>query len=448
MKRNLRLLLCSTLLVGFACLEGGANQNGQRSGNREGGIQLWLGDIAIDSDGRYFLSRTDDHLVVGDLEIGALSVVDEIPVPEVLVFRPDDTAGFYAVNVKVDDDGTPRETITSFDLDRRAILWQRRLNRWDFTMDVTKDGDRLILTSGTSIVILDAADGVQVGEVTLDQTAADVDVISDDRIVVMEQSVFDATSNLPSARVSVWSARDGSPVCETTIDNCDSELVVTPDGARAFIAPTRCQRDPISVVDLTSCTYRGNLPGFGPVALSPSGDTIVGFADRDANDPTAPPLPESLRTSADRYHLMFVDVDSLDFETAAIGDLLPRYAFTPNGATLLVDHDVDRNQTRPGPIVLVDVDDKTIREVVGPELELHTFALTPDSSRAFVVDLGLFELSIEDAITTQVKLSYSPTSVNITPRGDTLLLKDNLYGHVHLYDLATESEGATLALSQ
>ncbi len=446
MKRNLRLLVCSSLLVGFACLEGGANQNGQRSGNREGGIQLWLGDIAVDSGGRYFLSRTDDHLVVGDLEIGVLSVVDEIPVPEVLAFRPDRSAGFFAVNVEVDGDGVPSETVRSFDLDDRRVLWRRDFARWDFTMDVTKDGSRLILTSGSSIKILDARDGADVAEVTLEDTAVDVDVLSDGRIVAMEQRQFDETSNLPTARVSVWSSDDGSAVCETKIDNCDSELVVTLDGARAFIAPTRCGRDPISVVDLDTCDYRGNLPGFGPVALSPDGETVVGFADRDANDPTAPPLPQAVLSSADRYHLMFVDVESLDYDTTAIGDLLPRYAFTPNGATLIIDHDVDRNQQRPGPIMLLDVEDKSFREVVGPELELNHYALTPDSSSAYVVDLGLFELSIDEATATRVPLSYSPTSVNITPRGDTLLLKDKLYGHVHLYDLTSEEEGATLSL--
>ncbi|MEQ8280372.1 MAG: hypothetical protein RMA76_13650 [Deltaproteobacteria bacterium] len=443
MKRN--LLVCSSLLLAFACLEGGSNLNGQRSGNREGGIQLWLGDIAVDADGRYFLSRSEDHLVVGDLQLGSLSVIDEIPVPEVLVFRPDRTAGFYAVHVEVDQDGTPRETVTSFDLDRRAILWEKRLTRWDFTMDVTKDGDRLVLTSGDSILVLDTDDGLQIAEVTLEHPAVDVDLLSDGRIVAMEQRTFDA-NNLPEARVSVWSSADGSAICETTIDNCDSELVVTQDSARAFIAPTRCGRDPISVVDLDSCTYRGNLPGFGPVALSPDGDTVVGFADRDANDPTAPPLPQSVLESDDRYHLMFVDVESLDYDTTAIGDLLPRYAFTPNGATLIVDHDVDRNQSRPGPVVLVDVDDRTLREVVGPEVEMNHFALTPDSSRAFVVDLGLFELDIEEALTKRVPLSFDPASVNITPRGETLLLKDAVYGRVHLFDIASEEEGATLSL--
>lgn len=445
MKRALPYILTLPMLAAFACLEGGANQNGNHAGNKDGGVQLWLGEIAVDADGRFFLSRSDEHLVVGDLEIGTLDVIDEIRVPDVLAFRPDGSPGFFAVNVALGKESQILETVTSYDLSTRSIVWQRELPRWDFTMDVTSDGERLLLTYADSVLILDAENGTQLAEIVLDQPAIDVDLVADERIVVMEQQTRDG-ENLPHARVSVWSALDGSAVCDVVIPNCHSELVVNRSGERAFVAPTRCGRDPISVVDLEQCNFRGNLPGFGPVALSPDGETVVGFMDRDANDPLAPPLPEDVLTSQDRYHLMFVETESLDYTTAPIGDLLPRYAFTPNGATLIVDHDVDRDRSRTGPLVLLDTEAKTIRTVEGPEVELHEYALTPDSSRAFIVDAALFRLSIDDAKTDRIGLSYTPTSVNITPSGDTLLLKDAVYGSVHLYDIASSAEGATLSL--
>ena len=122
MKRALPYILTLPLLAAFACLEGGANQNGSRAGNKDGGVQLWLGEIAVDADGRFFLSRSDQHLVVGDLEVGTLDVIDEIRVPDVLAFAPDGSPGFFAVNVAIDEQSQILETVTSYDLATRSIV--------------------------------------------------------------------------------------------------------------------------------------------------------------------------------------------------------------------------------------------------------------------------------------------------------------------------------------
>jgi hypothetical protein len=446
MKRRHSFFFALAIVAG--CIEGGANQGGRHAGNRDGGLQLALGEIAVDLGGRYFLSRSDGVLVLGDLDTRTMERLDALPTPDLLAFwthtsRP----GFFLLTWVEDasapaiEEGEAREgppslhqTLLSYDLEARRVVWARALERHDVRLDVSPDGARLVLGDYFSAHVLDAATGRSVAAVTRTDGIQDLDFTPDGARFVVTGWTHRDDERRPWTTIALHASDDGRAICEVTVPNCSAELVLTNDGARGFLAPTFCGRDPVSVVDLADdrCTFVRNLPGFGPVALSPAGDTVVAFVDRDANDLDAPPLPEAVTTSADRYHLAFVDTDTLAMETAPIGAALPRYTFTPDGRALLVDSTLD---AEPTPIAILDVDARTFRSVAGPSIELGEHVLTPDGARAYVVDDGLWVLDLAAASLARAELPFRPVSLNLTPAGDALLLKSASDGEVWVWSV-------------
>ncbi len=104
---------------------------------------------------------------------------------------------------------------------------------------------------------------------------------------------------------------------QVNFPNCADELVLVPNSRRALLSPNTClnpdppeplpaapgtmeqaQFDPISVIDLDKRAFIKNLPGFGPVTVTPDGKRAVGFTRRAAmiNDWDSSWLPLSSRT--------------------------------------------------------------------------------------------------------------------------------------------------------
>lgn len=446
MKRRHTFLLALAIIAG--CIEGGANQAGRRAGNRDGGLQLALGELAVDLGGRYFLSRSDGVLVVGDLQTRTMERLDALPAPDVLglwahTSRPGiflltwlEDASAPALDGGEAREGTPglRETLLSYDLEGRSVVWSRTLDRHDVRLDVSPDGARVVLGDGLSAHVLDATTGRDVAALPRADGIQDLDFTPDGARFVVTGWTHRDEARRPWTTITLHASDDGRTLCEVTVPNCSAELVLTTDGARGFLAPTFCGRDPVSVVDLADdrCTFVQNLPGFGPVALSPDGDTVVAFVDRDAEDPEAPPLPEAVKVSADRYHLAFIDTSTLELETTPIGAALPRYTFTPDGRALLVDSTVE---AMPAPITILDVGARTFRTVSGPAIDLGEHVLTPDGARAFIVDDGLWALDVAAASLARVELPFRPRSLNLTPSGSTLLLKSATDDQVWVWDV-------------
>lgn len=432
MHHRSRLLTLAVTFTLSACLEGGANQGGRQPGNTEGGIDVGLGEIAVAADGRYFLSLSNGYLMVGDLQTRSMRALEGLPKADLLSFWPEG-AGIYLISYPQTLTEGATERVLSFDLAEDRVIWSKAFERLDTGLDVAPGG-RLVLWGAAGAQVLDGGSGESVGKVSLHagEGLADLDVLSDGRLLLTHWTERDAERR-PTTDVSMHSPT-GQPLCRVTVPNCDSELVVDATEARAFLAPTRCGRDPVSVIELepAACRFRENLPGFGPVAPSPDGRTMVAFMDRDDPDPEAPARPTEVRESAIRFHLMFIDVETLAFDTTPIGDVLPRYTFTPDGRTLIVDHS-EREASRG--VLLLDVDSRSTKPIRGPVVDLDTYVLTPDSRRAFVVDAGLYTLDLTEALVESLPLSFVPISINITPAGDTLLLKDFSQDRVYLFDV-------------
>jgi hypothetical protein len=284
------------------------------------------------------------------------------------------------------------------------------------------------------------------------QEVVDVDMTPAGRLVITRVTTW--TGQTPTTTIEVLDVSSGAHLCTIPVPNCADELVLAPSGKRAFLAPLFCRRDPISVIDIAACRFERNLPGFGPVAIAPDGKLAVGFLDRYGMDAALfdrPDVAERLRASALRYHLLFLDIETLAFDTLPLGDALPRYAMTRDGRMLLVDSAWYSSSL--GRVRILDIARRELRDVSGPPLRLDQYALTPDSRRAFVIseafrmDLSpansLFDLDIGAAVATYVPLDFVPITVAITPDGETLLLKESSDSKVILLDVATrEPEGA------
>ena len=117
-----------------------------------------------------------------------------------------------------------------------------------------------------------------------------------------------------------------------------------------------------------------------------------------------------------------------------LGDVLPRYALTPDGKMLLIDEDRRLQHMR---MRVLDIDAGTMRTISGPDVQLDNFVITSDSSTVFLLDHGLFELSVDEALVTSVAIDFTPSNINITPDYHYLILRQS-DNRLWMYDIAKE----------
>ncbi|MEW5851292.1 MAG: hypothetical protein AB2A00_21065 [Myxococcota bacterium] len=431
MQRLLVMTLAATASL-MACAEwktggniGGANQGVRAAGNRQGGLALEEGEVAVSPDGSYFISLKDGRLVLGDVGGDRTRKPADLPAPTRVAFWPRGQGVFILSTA------TGTQTLASYDRGHDKVVWQREMPREDRWLDVTSDGSRLVLTDD-SVLLVNAETGADVSTYRPSAfTVRDVDLTSDGQhVIITEETSAGATTT-----ISIRKTDDGSAVCTTEAQNCADELVLSSDETRAFLAPTLCQQDPVTVIALgKDCKVEKQLPGFGPVALSPDGKTAVAFLDRDAVDAQAAQIPQEVRGSNVRYHLMFIDTQSLTFTTQPESGALPRYAFVPDGRSLLMDLPMDVMAQA----AVLDLASGERRTVDGPPVKLHAFAFSSDSQTAFLLDGGIFELDVAGATLRPIPLPFIPRTMNITPDGTTLLLGNEVA--VHFLDVATRTE--------
>jgi DNA-binding beta-propeller fold protein YncE len=426
-------LLSLGLLAGIGCDFGGLNQNQENAGNQDDGVNLGFGEIAVAPTGTYFLSRSDDALVHANILTGGAKVLPGVTAPLRLAFDPDGRRIYLTV-------GSGKEGhVVAYDTEARRELWRRPVGLETASvmgqgsvayplLAIADDGRHLFVTERFGLEILDVADGALVRHEGLDRPAIDVDATPDDaRVLVTTEHDWLTTpdgDDIPEAHILAV-PRDPDPARKPDrieVPNCSDELVVAPDGEHAFLAPTTCNKDPISIVDLGSGEFVRNLPGFGPVAMSPAGTEIIGFLDLEEVDESLFDDPEQIPDSNDRYHLMFIDAATLGYDFLAVGDQLPRYAMTPDGKVLLVDTTGWFEDLR---MRVVDIEARSIAEVEGAPVRLDAFVVTSDSRRVFLLDDGLWDLDVPGHRVEGVSLPFEPTNINITPTDAFLLLRED-----------------------
>jgi DNA-binding beta-propeller fold protein YncE len=449
--------------------DGGLNRNERTPGNGENGVPVWVGEIAIDPTGQYLVSSIDGKLIHGDLKDGATRKLSKLAGTTRLAF---DHAGktLFASQVAVDVDAKLRvragqlvadvkaETgrLVRYDVAHDKELWSRPVNivvRWSDVVgldtypyfELTTDDEQLILTHSDHVEVLAADSGKQrltTGQ--LPRPVVDVDLTPDQGALLITLAA-EWANDTPHTRVQIRDLATFS-LREVEVPNCAAELVITPDGKRALLAPPTCQpepearpepvhkKDPVSVIDLEQATFVRNLPGFGPVALAPGGALAVAFMDTESLDPTLFDDPAQIpEEGGPRYRLMLIDTASLSFDTIELGDEVPRYALSPDGQLLLVD---SPNFWRDGRIRILDTQTKQLYQVAGPNMSLDNYVLTRDSSQVFLLSGGLFRISLAERRAFAEPITFSPTRINITPDDQQLVLREN-DSTLWLYDIQT-----------
>jgi hypothetical protein len=425
MRRHHAIVAAAALTWVTGCFEGGSNQNQRAPGNQDDGVGISFGDIAVHPSGLYFLSKAEDELLLGTFESGETRTISGIHNPDRLAFAHGKST-VYVTTVHRE-----RVNIAAVELRTDTKLWEQPVEQPGrsataaigprLSLKVTADDRYVLIVQSDRIDVLDAADGVTRKTFLYRRPIVDVDLFGpDSRLLVTLAHEWDGDHvSTPVSFVDL----DSDSQHTIDVPNCSDEVAITPSGRFAFLAPTTCTRDPVSVIDLTRERWIRNLPGFGPVAVAPDGEIAIAFLDRTNIDVHLFDDPDQIPSEGDvRYHVMFIDTRTLEFETLAIGNTLPRYALTPTGNLLLVD---SNSWYEEGKLRLVRVASKEVHSVSGPDVRLDQFVITSDSLHLFLLDDGLYDLSLEAARAERVALPFVPTNINITPDDQHLLLRAN-----------------------
>lgn len=434
-------VLAGLTLSLVACDFGGLNQNQQEAGNQDDGVNLGFGDIAIDPTGTYFLSRNDGKLVHGNILTGGAKVLPGVDKPVRLAF--DEKSEI----VYVTTEGSGGDELIAYDVRNRKQLWGIAVDIEDKTtntngvvtyplLTVSEDNQHLLLSHRQELELIDLTNGKTVRSEIFGADVVDVDLTPDgSRVLVTTEHDWKSKDgeDVPETKiVSVPREPEGTGSREEIeVPNCADELVVAPDGGHAFLAPTTCNKDPISVIDLHDNSFVRNLPGFGPVAQSPSGDEIVGFLDLDEVDASLFDDPADV-PSGEQFHMMFIDTATLTYDFMQLGDTMPRYAMTPDGKVLLVDSTGWFEDER---LRVLDIPSRTIESASGPVVQLDDFVITSDSKHVYLLDGGLFDLDIPARDVDAVSVGFDPENINITPTDTFLLLRENST-RIQIFDIA------------
>jgi hypothetical protein len=438
--RNISFLgfALSLSVAAAGCNLGGLNDDINQPGDQPGGVELSAGDIAVSPDGRFIVFERDDALAMAWVDTGE---VEPLPVqsPARLAFSQKRSV------VYVTTDGGEMHAV---DVETREDLW-RAEGIPGAMITVAKDDARLAIGNLTEVRVLDAAEGVAIADLELERELVDLEILPDDqRLIVVESEAW--VGEVPKTNVFVLDLEDGASR-KIEVDNCADDIIVPAGGKLALLSPTRCVQDPISHLDLTPGKEKfvKNLPGFGPVAVSPDGSTAIGFLDMDALDPTLFEDPSRIPEDTVRFHLMIVDVASMTYSFEAYGPNLPRYAPTPNGEVLLVD-EVAGLQAE-----LYDIESRTFRPIEGLDTldqvsfasdSEDAYALTEprwvdegaESSEDFFIDYRLVHVDVLEAKATPLSTDFRPRNVNISPDDSTLFLRVD-DARVCIYSIERES---------
>jgi len=200
---------------------GGANQGLRSPGNRQGGIALTEGDVAVSPDGKFFAAIKDGKLVLGDVG-GSNTSKPGLPKPERVAFwsNSDGEGILVLANGKRDGNGTER--LVAFDRKSDKVLWDVQLSRADRWLDMTPDGKRIILTSDSSVALVDGANGSYLSDVGANTfNVRDVDITKDGRFVIVTRDMGFSMTN-----VSMTRTENGEEVCDVEVTNCADEVVL------------------------------------------------------------------------------------------------------------------------------------------------------------------------------------------------------------------------------
>ena len=432
-------------------------------------------DAALSPDGRYLLVQTGDEpcLVVVDVQEGTVGKPADLCGIRWIGFAPDSGVAYLLL--------ASGNAMAALQLSDLAVIDTLETGGVYSVLDVSPDGATVALSNVPStlwtetqyewntddagmrlLATLRPATGT-VSELTTPFALRDVTFSPVDGAVLGVSSRWKG-DGMPEAQIYWVNPVNG--VLEDQVDfmNCADELAIQPDGIIALLSPNQCMvhpvvfppppeveewpstpedewddwddwddGDPVSVIDLETRTFEGNLPGFGPVAFSPDGETAVAFSRR-----------ETLMTQWNVFQqnfvgLVFIRMADLYWSVLEYGDDEPDYFFDPSGNHLYL-HDRDGGEDR---IVRLDLATDAFAVLEGPATHLEGKTLTPDGAAIYIVaEDELRRVTIGGAAIEPMPLPFTPAQVFARPQGDSLVVTESGNTAVHLVH---PSEGTVLS---
>lgn len=422
-----------------SCGSPGANLNEHDVGDEPGGVALDFGEVAVAPSGAFVIFKGANELLVG---WPGAARVDELSLraPTKLAFSRQRTVVY--VGSALDD------RLHAVDVAFDEELWSAPVGAagklTTTLVDVARDDSRVLVTTGAHLTILDAQTGAVIKSHDFAQPVVDLQILPGDaRALVVTQHTWAADAVTPSTEIEVVALADGA-VSSFQVPNCASALAITPDGGRAFLSPTFCNKDPISLLDLAPGKegWVKNLPGFGPLALGPGGATAVAFLDTQNLDTTLFDDPAQVPPHGPtdpRYHVMTLDTQTLKYDFTAWGDGVPRYLLTPDGRSLLVEAPWGTSSSSQAiPLRIFDTQTHAFRDVKGDAVTLDDFVMTDDSKHIYAVNLSLVDVDVAAGTSSKMNTGFSPLNINTSPDGATLYLRQDA-STICIYDVAEET---------
>jgi hypothetical protein len=334
---------------GGSTTEGGANANDRTTGG-DPGETLLTGVMEISPSGHYAIMQRNTVTVL--LDIRANKYV-ELPLQlQRIAFSKKRDVGYALM---------PDGSVVGLDLATGNTLWTAAGPYPDVSLlRVNDEDDSIVLVTSAAVQIIDPQTGAARVGVPLPGPASFGAFLSKSHRVVLVSDVV-WTAHTPNTSVTTVDLTTGD-YASIGIPNCEANPAVLPDESRILISPTFCAEDqasnpngpwtnpdPVSVIEVDAkgaLTFNKNLPGFGPVALSPDGSRAVAYLDTKRVDPSMFSDKSQIPgANAPEYHLLVIDPKTLAFTVSPIGDALPRFAMSRDGKGLLVDASV-KIQTR------------------------------------------------------------------------------------------------------
>jgi hypothetical protein len=442
-------------------VEGGSNSN-DRSNGGEQGEQLLTGAMVISPDGKFVVAQRNTTSVL--LDVDAKSARELSEQVDRFVFEKQGGRGIAVLHDQV--------TVVSYDLATASELWRVSppfRSSTGATLARLSDDDKvLLLGDADRLFAFDAARGELRGTVDVGSVPEDLSFVPGTSHALVVGSTRWANHQPTTDLVDVDLATLSST--KVPLPNCAAPVVVLPDASRALLSPTFCQEgqasspssqwtnpDPVSVLDLSpeGPLFVKNLPGFGPVALDPSGRRAVAYLDVERIDESMftdkSQIPS--RTGA-RYHIMTFDPASLDFLLTPVGNVLPRFAMAKNGQSLLVDATVEqvRGEAKvkatldsSGRLTVdvqvfgnsnslfgsFDLDTRAYAPFGGPAASLDRFVQMGDATRVFTLKAtadgmggDLYRIDLDTK--TATSLGTSLRDIGLFADAKTMLLRERL----------------------
>lgn len=232
----------------------------------------------------------------------------------------------------------------------------------------------------------------------------------------------------PKATALFYDLTGAKTLAKVNFPNCADEVVLVPGRDMALLAPSRCRQDPISILDTKKRKFVKNLPGFGPVAVTPDGKNAIGFTRRDVM------VSEwGYHEQNDHIGLIRVDLDTLKWTVHDYGQATPAYTITKDGKVLYAWHgyswkyvkDAEGHSKRvnvPGKLERFAVGDMS-RTVVDGADGITSFVWSTDGKTMYFIDHSvLYSLPAGGSKAETLLLSPKYQLLNLRPQGDALVL--------------------------